>query len=205
MLSVSMPTRSVDPIVRRFLGAAMACLTIWLAAVALMPRGASANDDLWAAIGDGAAVVVMRHALAPGTGDPADFDVNDCATQRNLSEEGRAQARAIGDAFRANGITQADILSSAWCRCLETGELLDLGPVENLPALDSFFRNRDREPDQTAALIEWLAARTTEAGPAVLVTHQVNITALTGVFPRSGEMVVVEATPEGDVVVLGRM
>ncbi|MFC3226363.1 histidine phosphatase family protein [Marinibaculum pumilum] len=147
-------------------------------------------EDLWVALAQGRAAVVMRHALAPGTGDPAAFDPADCATQRNLDAAGRAQARAIGDAFRAAGIDQARVHSSVWCRCRETAELLDLGPVEVLPALNSFFRDRGRADEQTAALREFLAAREGD-GPVVLVTHQVNITALTGVYPSSGELIFV--------------
>lgn len=184
---------------------ARALAIVALLAQVIVVASASSQDDLWSAVRGGTAVVIMRHALAPGTGDPVNFDVGDCTTQRNLSDEGRQQAVAIGDRFRANGIAEAEVLSSAWCRCLETAELLGFGPAENLPALDSFFRNRERSETQTMALKDWLASRPPDAGPAVLVTHQVNITALTGVFPRSGEMVVVRTTPGGEVRLLGRM
>ena len=81
--------------------AVVACLILPLASFA---GPAKAGEALWAALREGRAFAMMRHALAPGTGDPANFDVNDCATQRNLSVEGREQARRTGDAFRANGI-----------------------------------------------------------------------------------------------------
>jgi broad specificity phosphatase PhoE len=149
-------------------------------------------------------VALIRHALAPGTGDPAHFVLEDCATQRNLSEEGRQQAREIGAAFRQNGITAARVLSSRWCRCLETARLLDLGTVEPFPALDSFFATRERGPDQTAELRKFLS-QSYDGPPRVLVTHQVNITALTGIFPRSGEMIVVQPLADGAVQVLGRL
>ncbi|MBB4304966.1 phosphohistidine phosphatase SixA [Rhodobium orientis] len=172
----------------------------------LLASGAARADPaLWAGISSGSAVVMMRHALAPGTGDPAGFDVDDCSTQRNLSKEGREQARAIGDRFRKNGIDSARVLSSAWCRCLETARNLKLGPAENLPALNSFFGNRERRDPQTAALKAWLAENAGGETPVVLVTHQVNITALTGIYPRSGEMVVLRAGSDGEIEVLGRL
>ncbi len=174
----------------------------------LLPVWASAADEgadsLWTALKQGGHIALMRHALAPGTGDPAVFRLENCSTQRNLSEEGREQARRIGQAFRERNIAIARVLSSRWCRCLETARLLDLGPVEPFPVLDSFFRRRDKGPQQTAALREFLAAQ--GSGPSlVLVTHQVNITALTDIFPRSGEMVVIRPLPEGNLTVLGRL
>lgn len=163
-----------------------------------------ADENPWQALRSGAAVGLLRHALAPGVGDPANFRLEDCATQRNLSEAGRQQARAIGAAFRRNGITSARVLSSRWCRCLETARLLDLGPVEPFPPLESFFAERERADAQTAALREFLA-RPYAGPPRLLVTHQVNITALTNVVPRSGELIVVQPLADGGVRVIGRL
>jgi broad specificity phosphatase PhoE len=140
--------------------------------------------------------------LAPGTGDPPEFTIGDCGTQRNLSAEGRAQAARLGARLRANGIESARVVSSQWCRCLETARLLGLGPVEELPLLNSFYRRGERRAPQTEGLKEWLAGRDFD-GPLVLVTHQVNITALTGVYPASGELVVIGTSDQGDVTVLG--
>lgn len=163
-----------------------------------------AEAPLWEALRAGDAVALIRHAEAPGTGDPAGFELDDCATQRNLSEAGRRQARRIGAAFRQNGIAGARVLSSRWCRCLETARLLELGPVEPFPPLDSFFSYPGRGPAQTAELRESL--RGPGPGlPRVLVTHQVNITALTGMVPRSGEMVVVRPQADGEIRVMGRL
>lgn len=168
--------------------------------------GASAwaDENLWQALRSGAAVALLRHALAPGGGDPAHFDVADCATQRNLSEAGRRQARAIGEAFRRNGIATARVLSSRWCRCLDTARLLDLGPVEPFPPLDSFFSRPERADAQTAALREFLG-RPYGGPPRVLVTHQVNITALANIVPQSGELIIVQPLTGGPVRVLGRL
>lgn len=172
----------------------------------LLPASALSAD--FSALTRPGAVAIMRHALAPGGGDPARFRLGDCATQRNLDAAGRDQARAIGAAIRS-AIGAADVsvdrvLTSQWCRCRETGRLLDLGPVEDLPALDSFFADRARGPAQTEALRAFLAARP-EGERLMLVTHQVNITALTGVFPRSGEVVVIDVAPDGTVTVLDRV
>lgn len=144
-------------------------------------------------------VLLLRHAIAPGFGDPAEFRVDDCSTQRNLSEEGRQQARSIGAWLRAHGIDRARIHSSQWCRCLETAELLDVGEVAPLPALNSFFqRPADREPN-LAALRAFLAGQQASAEPLVLVTHQVTITALTDIIPGSGEGVVATLGENGEL------
>ena len=120
----------------------------------LLPLSAAAQTQtdeagLWAALRDGGHVALIRHGLAPGTGDPPGFRVDDCRTQRNLSPAGRAQARAIGERFRANGIDTAAVFSSQWCRCLETARLLGLGEVQALPGLNSFFgRPQQRDADR---------------------------------------------------------
>lgn len=122
-------------------------------------------------------VLMLRHAHAPGFSDPPQFVIGDCATQRNLDDAGRAQARLLGERLRAAGIVRARVLSSQWCRCLETAHLLDLGPVEALPALNSFFgRPEWREPN-LAALRKFLAGLPTDGEAIILVTHQVVVDA----------------------------
>jgi len=140
--------------------------------------------------------------LAPGTGDPANFDLNDWNTQRNLDERGRQQARDIGKAFRDRGIPVARVLTSQWRRCTETAELMDVGPVVEEPAFNSFFRNREKEPEATANARSILAAAPQDK-VTIVVTHQVNITALTGRFIQSGEITVVRVNDQGDVTILG--
>lgn len=164
--------------------------------------GAAGEAALWSALADGSAAALMRHAFAPGTGDPPDFDLADCATQRNLDATGRDQARRTGDDFRRNGIEAATVLSSAWCRSRETAEQLGLGPVAIRPALNSFFGDRSQAAARTAGLRRILADWRGQ-GPLILVTHQVNITALTGGWVRSGEIVVVSADAEARL--LGRL
>ncbi len=169
----------------------------------MFATSASAKQSGWEALKNGTAFVVMRHALAPGTGDPANFRIGDCSTQRNLSDVGRQQARETGELFKAKGIEVAGVWSSAWCRCQETARLLGLGEVGILEPLNSFFRRQERRGPQMEALRNWLQAH--KGGlPLVLVTHQVNISALTGVYPRSGELIFVEPADNGALRVVDR-
>jgi phosphohistidine phosphatase SixA len=148
----------------------------------------------WAALREGGHIILMRHATAPGVGDPPGFRLGDCSTQRLLSGAGRAQAKAIGAALRGRGVKADRVLTSAWCRCVDTAELMDLGPVEIFEPLNSFFRTGDSAASQTEA-VRKLIGDWKGPGTLVLVTHQVNVTALTDVFPASGEMVVLR--PDG--------
>lgn len=166
---------------------------------------ADANTEektLWDALRSPKHFALMRHALAPGTGDPANFTLGRRETQRNLSKQGRQQAKRIGALFRENGIESAQVFTSEWFRCQDTSELLGLGPVTPLPALNSFFRNYQQKETRTDALKRWLSQRDMDE-PLVLVTHQVNIMALTGVYPASGEIVVVARHAENGLSVLG--
>ena len=152
----------------------------------------------WAALREGGKIILMRHATTnPGVGDPPGFRLDDCSTQRVLSSAGRDQAKSIGAALRENGVKAGRILTSAWCRCVDTAELMDLGPVEVFEPLNSFFGTRGDGAEQTAAVRDLMAAWQ-GPGTLVLVTHQVNVTALTGIYPASGEVVVLR--PGGEVV-----
>lgn len=182
-----------------FMGLASAAL---LLITAISPAKAH-HDAIWAALKSGGHVALMRHAVAPGFGDPDNFSVNDPTTQRNLSNVGRDQARRIGAEFIRNAIPKAQIYSSQWRRCTETAELLDLGPVTPEPTLNSFFQNQGAGEKQTAALRSWLQTASLKQ-PIILVTHQVNITALTGVYPASGEIIVIRPMPDGSITVVDR-
>lgn len=164
---------------------------------------AQSIEQSWEALKRGEAAALVRHAVAPGTGDPPGFLLGDCSTQRNLSQEGRLQSRRIGEFFRARGITGASVYSSQWCRCLETARLMGLGPVEELPALNSFFTDPAKGPEQTEKIRAFISSSSGK-GPRILVTHQVNITALTGVFPSSGEIIIYKTKKEGQGEVIGR-
>ena len=157
---------------------------------------------IWNVLRSGGHVALLRHAIAPGVGDPPGFTIGNCSTQRNLSPAGRAQSKRIGELLRTNGIRKARVFSSQWCRCLDTARLLDLGPVQELPILNSFFQRDGQERSQTEALRKWLTEQNLDE-PLVLVTHQVNITALTGVYPTSGELVVIRPSESDRISVVG--
>ena len=179
-------------------------LAMFCALVFTGNANASDDESLWKALREGTAFAIMRHATAPGVGDPSNFDVNDCSTQRNLSNEGRHKASKIGARIHKNGIKSASVFSSAWCRCRETAELLDIGEVSTLKALNSFFRNSAQRQPQTEVLKNWLANYKFNS-PLFLVTHNVNIRALTGAHTNQGDVVVVRIKPTGELVVLGKL
>ena len=157
---------------------------------------------MWQSVIDGKSIIIMRHALAPGTGDPDNFELRQCGTQRNLSETGRQQARRIGTDFKKLGLIDAKVYSSQWCRCLDAATEMNIGRLQELPLLNSFFTNREVGPAQIEKLKLWLKKQSTDK-PIVLVTHQVVITALTGIYPSSGDAVIFQLTDESDIEVLG--
>ena len=133
-------------------------------------------------------VIFMRHALAPGFGDPENFDLSQCDTQRNLNDEGRAQAREIGSKLRATNLRFTEVLSSQWCRCSETAELLGLGDWSTFSGLNSFFQGYVQRESTLAKLNTYLKGLGGDE-LVVLVTHQVVISAATGISPQSGGIV----------------
>lgn len=148
------------------------------------------QDDSVAALRSGGVAVLLRHAATePGIGDPPGFRLDDCSTQRQLSAEGRAQSQRIGQWFAARGLTPTAVRSSAWCRCIDTARLA-FARAEPWPALNSFFGDRPAEASRSGMLLEALA-RLRAPGFEVWVTHQVNITALTGEAVGMGEARVV--------------
>ena len=175
-----------------------------LASALALTSKARAQSDPWAELRTGAALVLLRHAIAPGTGDPANFAVSDCSTQRNLSAQGIAQAGRIGTLFRKNGVAQAQVFSSQWCRCIDTAKGLGLGSVEPQPLLNSFFGSPEDGRPQTQALRAWMTGLP-PGRPVVLVTHQVNITGLTNIVPASGELLFVTARAADPLTVIGRV
>lgn len=166
----------------------------------------TATPDSWQLVNEGRAIVIMRHALAPGMGDPVEFNIDQCQTQRNLSDVGRQQAKNIGDVLRENGVGEAEILSSQWCRCIETAELLDFGEPVEFPVINSFFQDRSTEPAQTSALVERIEDWINDGANKirVLVSHQVNISALTGTYANSGDMLIV-TIQDNEIVVLDQI
>ncbi|MGA1067327.1 MAG: histidine phosphatase family protein [Burkholderiaceae bacterium] len=161
-----------------------------LALLCALPVASWATDDvLTAAIKKiNGNVVFMRHAIAPGYGDPDNFKIGDCSTQRNLDDTGRSQARAIGKALSQSRTQFAEILSSEWCRCQETTALLGLGKWRTFEGLNSFFQSY-ADADATIPKLQKKLA-TLKPGVTLMVSHQVVISRITGVSPSSGGLVV---------------
>lgn len=179
-------------------------LAVYLCLIASTTR---ADETVaWAALQAGGSVMLLRHATTvPGIGDPPGFRLDDCATQRNLSEAGREEARQIGTRLRQQGVRIDRVLTSQWCRCRETARLLAVGDVEDAEMLNSTFTESKRvEEDRTRAVRELVRSHR-GPGNVLLVTHQVNITALTGIVPDQGEGVVVRAGEAGEVRTVGRV
>jgi phosphohistidine phosphatase SixA len=136
----------------------------------------------------GANVLLMRHAIAPGFGDPNNFVIKQCKTQRNLDLIGRSQAIALGQKLRQASIVVDKVYSSYWCRCLETAKLLQLGEVEAFAGLNSFFEEH-ADRNQTLSLLQDKFASLAQNGLTLMVTHQVVIQAVTGIGVSSGGFV----------------
>ena len=178
-------------------GRAAAALSVLAAWLALAPGvAAQGADEAWAALAAGGHVALVRHGNAPPGhgGDPPGFRIDDCTTQRNLDELGREQARALGEAFRRHRVQVDRVVSSPWCRCLETARLMAIGPAERSWALVP-----DVPPEPQPRLRELRALVSAWRGPGtlVLVTHALTVRPLVGLLPRQGETVVVKPDPGG--------
>jgi broad specificity phosphatase PhoE len=174
-----------------------------LFACLLLPGIAFGDEALWSLLKAGGQVVLIRHTVTtPGAGDPPGMRLDDCSTQRNLSEAGRAHARRIGAEFRRRTIPVEQVLSSPWCRCLETARLA-FGKAEIATALSNLFgryESRQRQVDEMRQIISRESAGGRQ-GNLILVSHGSTILALTGISPGTGEMVVVAP----DARVIGRL
>ena len=133
-------------------------------------------------------VIFLRHALAPGIGDPENFIKEDCSTQRNLNNKGRLQARLIGNYLRSTNLRFSQILTSEWCRCIDTAKELNLGQWTTFSGLNSFFQVYEKK-DQVMNKLQKKLDSLGHSDLALFVTHQVVISEQTGIVPRSGEMV----------------
>ncbi len=152
--------------------------------------GSGTRAALWAALKNGDHVVLLRHAeTVPGIGDPPGYKLDDCKTQRGLNDAGRSQARAWGKAFARHNIPVGGVFSSAWCRCLETARLA-FGRVDTWPALNSHFDSPQSAAMQAEQTRGGIPVRMQKGKNLVLVTHQVNITALSGRSPAMGEAMI---------------
>ena len=172
-------------------------LCAWAASIA------QAAEPIWDAARTPGSVVVVRHSFAPGGFDPPDARLDDCSTQRNLDERGRAQARRIGDAFRQNGVAVGTVFSSPRCRCLDTARLA-FGQAQAWDVLQGALNDVERRQGQLAEIKRALAGH--RSGPAlVLVTHGSVVTDLTGLNIRMGEFVVLRRAPDGSHAVAGQL
>ena len=176
-----------------------------LALVVLACGARAADGDAWTLLQRGGQVVLMRHALTtPGAGDPPGMRLDDCSTQRNLSDEGRRHARAVGAALREHKVAVDRVLTSPWCRCIETARLVFGDGAQVSRALDNLFGRRDNEARQVAAL-RALASEWRGSGNLFLVSHGSTILALTGISPDTSEMVIVTPREGGAFTVAGRL
>lgn len=175
---------------------ALACCVGWAAA-------AQASEAVWKALRAPGSVVVLRHSYAPGSFDPPDARLDDCTTQRNLDEAGRAQAARVGEAFRKSGITVGRVLSSPRCRCMDTGRLA-FGKVEAWSVLQGALRDADLRRRLLVPVRQAIADHR-EGPPLVLVTHGSVVSDLTGLDIRMGAFVVLRREPSGAHAVAGQL
>lgn len=176
---------------------------IWLLLSAWMVSPAHASDAIWEAMRAPGTVVVVRHSYAPGSFDPPDAKIEDCSTQRNLDENGRAQARRMGEAFRRYGIAVGTVWSSPRCRCLDTARLA-FDTAQPWDVLQGALRDVERRQRQLVEIRQAIAEH--RAGPLlVLVTHGSVVSDLTGLDVRMGAFVVLRRTPDGRHTVAGHL
>lgn len=181
----------------------------WVASVLVLVTAAWAvpeaqgTEAVWQALRAPGAVVVLRHSFAPGGFDPPDSRLDDCSTQRNLDEGGRAQARRIGEAFRQHGIAVGDVLSSPRCRCLDTGRLA-FGRVQSWEPLQGALGASERRQRQLTEIRQRVAGHH-EGPPLVLITHGSVVSDLTGLNIRMGEFVVLRRAADGSHVSAGQL
>jgi len=177
-------------------GLVLALLVAW-------PGAAVADEAVWAALATPGSVVVLRHSYAPGSFDPPDARLDDCSTQRNLDENGRAQARRVGEAFRQRNITVGRVLSSPRCRCLDTARLA-FGKVEAWDVLQGALRDAELRRRLLIPVRQTLSAHR-DGPPLVLVTHGSVVSDLTGLDIRMGAFVVLRRDADGAHAVVGQV
>ncbi|MFZ6046542.1 histidine phosphatase family protein [Pseudomonas sp. CR3202] len=178
-------------------------IVLLLCALLALPTAAD-QKAAWQALREGKAVLLLRHTTAPGTGDPEGFRLGDCSTQRNLSERGRQEARRWGRLLVRRKVEQPRLYTSSWCRAQDTAQEMGLGAVETLSALDSFFSDPESQEAQKAEMRKAIE-NVPKDRPVIMVSHQVNIKALTGVSPRSGEGLIIELPLAEPAKVLARI
>jgi phosphohistidine phosphatase SixA len=166
-------------------------------AVLLLCAGIARADEAGLkALASGGHIAMVRHGLTtPGTGDPLGFKLEDCVTQRNLIEEGREESRKLGRLFRSRGIGFDQVLSSEWCRCVETAKLIGAGKVEKASPLNNLFGRPQNRAQQVEALRK-LIGEWKSRGNLLLVTHGATMGALMGINPETAAGVVLAPAPD---------
>jgi phosphohistidine phosphatase SixA len=183
-------------------------MVVVLLLCSLMTQSAYANElEIWDKLqgtNPKGYVLLLRHTIAPGVGDPENFKLNDCSTQRNLSQVGRDDAKAVGDWLKRRDIKISRVESSRWCRAKQTAQLLGIGKVRLNSNLDSLFDSQDpAKAIQTVRVKKQIVDWRNKSGLLVLVGHFINIGAVTGVGVGSGEGVLVKADSKGRITVVG--
>jgi phosphohistidine phosphatase SixA len=147
----------------------------------------------WKPAQEGNKIILIRHALAPGTGDPIGFEVDDCSTQRNLNQVGIDQSKNIGKLFKKNKVLIDQVLSSQWCRCKDTAKYA-FKEYKEFSALNSTFQSSDveKKKKQIKKLKYFIENWNGNGGNLILVTHYIVITSLTDAVPQSGEIVIID-------------
>jgi len=168
---------------------------IFLFSFSISSYAANLSKDLK----DGQHILMMRHADAPGFGDPPGYQLDQCSSQRNLGDLGKKQSVAIGKWLSSQGINGAMVFSSPWCRCIDTAKLINQGPVNIEKSLGSFFDDMSLEKSQTRQLSVFIknTLKQHPNKPLILVTHHVNIQAYTGKIVNVGDMVLVKVNADG--------
>ncbi|MGD9879242.1 histidine phosphatase family protein [Reyranella sp.] len=200
------PPLNVPGVWPRLLGRAEFCLALLAALFLIAGQSPTlAQADAWTSLRQPGHVVFVRHAVtAGGFGDPPGYRLDDCASQRNLTDAGRAQARRTGEAFMARGLTFDRVLSSPWCRCMETAKLLTGRDPEPMDALSNLVGRAEHREHQVMSLRAYLAGQGS-ASRVLFSTHGILINALVGINPAEGEMVIVKAGVGGEPRVVGRL
>ncbi len=164
---------------------------------------ADKQADLIKAMQSPGHILMMRHENAPGYGDPDNIKIDDCSTQRNLDDVGRENSRKFGDWLRSNNIQADSVYSSQWCRCLETARLLQMGEVQELTALNSFFQMPETRAPNLNALRKFISNLPTDNKLTIMVTHYVTVQAITGQGLASGDAVLVKLDGKGGYETVG--
>ena len=151
----------------------------------------NASNQAWSLAQEGNKIILIRHSIAPGGGDPPGFKINDCKSQRNLSKEGINQSKKIGKLFKKNKVPIDQVFSSQWCRCKDTAKYA-FGSYKEFTALNSTFQSpyNKNEGKQLEELYSFVKKWNGKGKNLVLITHYSIITAVTNAVPSSGEIVV---------------